>query len=395
MRGIFFVLVATIAHTSVGQTRFGGDSSSKDSTETEGSEVVVKSSKDESAKPSTSTRFFTGDESLNAGLIGAAAGVGATLLGQALLPSLLGGNSNNGCGRRRRQAEGDKRFFLPSPGGNKCNNPCGRRRRRQVKEGEEGGDVATRGLFDIFGGGNKNTNCGQFNTNSFNGNRPNSFNGNRPNNGFNTNRPTNNGFSNSQQNNNGFNTNTNNGFNTNRPTNNGFVSTQQNTNGFNSNSGFNPNRPTSNGFSSNQQNINGFNTNQQTNSGLNSNRPSNNVFTPSRPSNNQFTSGSSSGSGFVNNKCQCTALSFMRNGRELAKCQTKDETNRIWCYTTSGSNCRDKKHSARHPDNPWSYQACSFLSSGSNVSQFGRSGPKEQEEVKEDQVKQDSSSVNF
>ena len=37
-----------------------------------------------------------------------------------------------------------------------------------------------------------------------------------------------------------------------------------------------------------------------------------------------------------------------------------DETGRTWCYTTGGWGCSDARQSQRFPNNPWSYQACSF-----------------------------------
>merc|ERR1711915_328642 len=55
----------------------------------------------------TNTKLFTGNQALDSGTLGFGLGVGASVLGSAL----LGG----GCGRRKRDAQGDTRLFL---GGN-------------------------------------------------------------------------------------------------------------------------------------------------------------------------------------------------------------------------------------------------------------------------------------
>merc|ERR1711915_536097 len=59
----------------------------------------------------TNTKLFTGNQALDSGTLGFGLGVGASVLGSAL----LGG----GCGRRKRDAQGDTRLFL---GGNNCGN---------------------------------------------------------------------------------------------------------------------------------------------------------------------------------------------------------------------------------------------------------------------------------
>merc|ERR1712228_1126073 len=59
----------------------------------------------------TNTKLFTGNQALDSGTLGFGLGVGASVLGSAL----LGG----GCGRRKRDAQGDTRFFF---GGNNCGN---------------------------------------------------------------------------------------------------------------------------------------------------------------------------------------------------------------------------------------------------------------------------------
>merc|ERR1712130_747887 len=76
----------------------------------------------------TDTRFFTGNEALNGGLVGAGLGaLGATILGPAVGGALNNGNFNNGnfCGKRRkRQAEnGETRFFLGGAS-NHCGSCC-------------------------------------------------------------------------------------------------------------------------------------------------------------------------------------------------------------------------------------------------------------------------------
>merc|ERR1711892_696969 len=64
---------------------------------------------------STNTKLFTGNQALDSGTVGFGLGLGASVLGSAL----LGGQG--GCGRKRREAQGtDQRFFLG--GGNNCGN---------------------------------------------------------------------------------------------------------------------------------------------------------------------------------------------------------------------------------------------------------------------------------
>merc|ERR1712179_579609 len=78
------------------QLKFGGSTGSSDNTNTA------------SKQPETDTRFFTGNQALDGGIVG----LGAGLLGGAVLSGALSGGSNNGCGRRRRQAEGTNTKFL-------------------------------------------------------------------------------------------------------------------------------------------------------------------------------------------------------------------------------------------------------------------------------------------
>merc|ERR1711909_161225 len=78
------------------QLKFGGSTGSSDNTNTG------------AKQPETDTRFFTGNQALDGGIVG----LGAGLLGGAVLSGALSGGGNNGCGRRRRQAEGTNTKFL-------------------------------------------------------------------------------------------------------------------------------------------------------------------------------------------------------------------------------------------------------------------------------------------
>merc|ERR1719415_14504 len=86
-----------------GQTNFGGSSGSSGSSSgsTSSSQEFPLGSLD------TDTRFFTGNEALNGGLVGAGLGaLGATILGPAVGGALNHGNFNNGgnsCGKRRKR----------------------------------------------------------------------------------------------------------------------------------------------------------------------------------------------------------------------------------------------------------------------------------------------------
>merc|ERR1712123_6409 len=132
--GIFAVIVSACA----AQLKFGGPSDSAN-TNTKQSE--------------TDTRFFTGNEALDGGILG----LGAGLLGGAVLSGALN-SGGNGCGRRRRQADGTNTKFLGAllgGGSSGCN--CGRKRRQAPGEDQPG----TRffGLENLLGGGNSNSNC--------------------------------------------------------------------------------------------------------------------------------------------------------------------------------------------------------------------------------------------
>merc|ERR1712165_579530 len=247
MKGLA-VLVLAIGITEA-QLKFGGGSSSS-------------SSSSGSQDTSTDTRFISsGNELIDGGILG----VGAGLLGGAVLSGALNGggnnnynsNYNNPCGRRKRQADGDDsntRIFGLFGGGNNNGCNCGRRKRRQAP-GEDEVGVRFFGLENLLGGGGGN-NCG-------------------------------------------------------------------------CNCGYN--QYPSNSYPSN-------------------NYPSNNYPSNNYPSNNG------------QNSCQCNyQLTFQdKYGNTHGACRRPDETGRTWCYTTGGWGCSDARQSQRFPNNPWSYQACSF-----------------------------------
>merc|ERR1719225_592330 len=227
------LLSTSVVSLCIGQTNFGG------------TEKNVNPSSD------VNTRIFTGNQALDSGLVGIGLGaLGATVLAPAVGNALNGGNNNgfnssfNACGKRRkRQVDGQTRFFLPNGGG--CT--CGKRKRRQAQS-------------RIFFGWNNND-CGSC--------------------------CYNNGYSN------------------------GF--TNGNSNNYN------------------QGNFNQGNYNQ-----------------------GSFNSGG----------CQCDySLTFQDNNwNTQGACRRTDNTGRTWCYTTGWSNngCGDLQTSQRFPNNPWSYNACSF-----------------------------------
>merc|ERR1712156_395681 len=235
---IFF---ASLLRPAVGQSNFGGDS--------------------QNSNPSSdvNTRLFTGNQALDSGLVGIGLGaLGATVLAPAVGNALSGGgnsgfnnngfnnngNSYNACGKRRkRQVDGQTRFFLPN--GGSCT--CGKRKKRQAQS-------------RIFFGGNNN-NCGSC--------------------------CYNNGYA----------------------------------NGFNNGN--------SNNFNNGNYNQGNYNT-------------------------GSFNSGG----------CQCDySLTFQdQNWNTQGACRRTDNTGRTWCYTTGWSNngCGDLQTSQRFPNNPWSYNACSY-----------------------------------
>eukprot|EP00092_Neocalanus_flemingeri_P093149 GFUD01118365.1.p1 GENE.GFUD01118365.1~~GFUD01118365.1.p1 ORF type:complete len:245 (+),score=57.98 GFUD01118365.1:32-766(+) len=138
------------------QLKFGGSSGSSGSSGTS-------STNNKQSQTDVDTRFF-GLTSGNQGIDGGILGLGAGLLGGAVLSGALnGGGNSNGCGRKRRQADGTNTKFLGAllgGGSGGCN--CGRKRRQAPGEDQPG----TRffGLDTLLGGGNSNCcNCGTSN----------------------------------------------------------------------------------------------------------------------------------------------------------------------------------------------------------------------------------------
>merc|ERR1712098_973964 len=133
-------IVSILSSSTLAQLKFGNSGNSDDKIDTK--------------KKDVDTKFFTGNEALDGGIVG----LGAGLLGGAVLGGVLGGGNNNGCGRRIRQADGTNTKFLGAllGGSGGCN--CGRRRRQAPGEDQPG----TRffGLENLLGGGNNCCNCG-------------------------------------------------------------------------------------------------------------------------------------------------------------------------------------------------------------------------------------------
>merc|ERR1711942_376226 len=83
--------------------------------------------------------------------------------------------------------------------------------------------------------------------------------------------------------------------------------------------------------------------------------------------------------------CQCSSLVWQDDyGKVQGNCRSADHTKAKWCYVKEGSTCSDLVPSARHPRNPWSYQACATptqaqCASGSGgFTTSGRPGPSRQ-----------------
>merc|ERR1719308_432077 len=122
-------LLATFLSTCNGQLQFGGSSSSgssgSSSVGSSGSSSIGSSgsSSTNTKQSQTDTRFFTGNEAIDGGILG----LGAGLLGGAVISGALN-NGGSGCGRRRRQAAGEDqpgtRFFGLFGGGANNNNCC-------------------------------------------------------------------------------------------------------------------------------------------------------------------------------------------------------------------------------------------------------------------------------
>merc|ERR1712038_1462205 len=158
-------LLVTFLSTCNGQLQFGGSSSGSSSTGSSGSSSTGSSGtvKNTNTKQSqTDTRFFTGNEAIDGGILG----LGAGLLGGAVISGALN-NGGSGCGRRRRQPDGTNTKFLGAllGGSSGCN--CGRRRRQAPGEDQPG----TR-FFGLFGGGPNNNNCCNCGYNNNNNNIP-------------------------------------------------------------------------------------------------------------------------------------------------------------------------------------------------------------------------------
>merc|ERR1719342_441336 len=98
-------LLATFLSTCNGQLQFGGSSSTGSS----GSSSIGSSgsSSTNTKQAQTDTRFFTGNEAIDGGILG----LGAGLLGGAIISGALN-NGGSGCGRRKRQADGTNTKFL-------------------------------------------------------------------------------------------------------------------------------------------------------------------------------------------------------------------------------------------------------------------------------------------
>merc|ERR1711936_1316224 len=188
-------VVVSLLDSSLAQLKFGGSSSSS-SSGSNGATITKQSG--------TDTRFFTGDEAIDGGILG----LGAGLLGGAVLGGALNGGGN-GCGRRRRQADDTNTKFLGALlGGGSGGGSCGRKKRQAPGEDQVG--VRFFGLETLLGGGNNNCcNCGGNGYNSGNNNGYNHGNNNGYNNG--NNNGFNNGYNNG--NNNGYNNGNNNGYN--------------------------------------------------------------------------------------------------------------------------------------------------------------------------------------
>merc|ERR1712121_96268 len=76
--------------------------------------------------------------------------------------------------------------------------------------------------------------------------------------------------------------------------------------------------------------------------------------------------------------CQCSSLVWQDDyGKVQGNCRSADHTKAKWCYVKEGSTCSDLVPSARHPRNPWSYQACATPTQeqcGSGAGSFSQSG---------------------
>merc|ERR1719499_1270415 len=126
-------LLVTFLSTCYGQLQFGGSSSGPSSSGSSGSSSIGSSGpvKNKNTKQSqTDTRLFTGNDAIDGGILG----LGAGLLGGAVISGALN-NGGSGCGRRRRQADGTNTKFLGAllGGSSGCN--CGRTNQAQGSSG--------------------------------------------------------------------------------------------------------------------------------------------------------------------------------------------------------------------------------------------------------------------
>merc|ERR1719230_1848347 len=137
----FLYVIPLLSTCSLAQLKFGSSTSKEENKNPKQKEVDKK--------------FFTGNEAIDGGIVG----LGAGLLGGAVLSGVLGGGGGNGCGRRRRQADGTNTKFLGAllgGGSGGCN--CGRRRRQAPGEDQPG--LKFFGLENLLGGGGNNCcNC--------------------------------------------------------------------------------------------------------------------------------------------------------------------------------------------------------------------------------------------
>merc|ERR1712156_531014 len=104
------------------------------------------------------------------------------------------------------------------------------------------------------------------------------------------------------------------------------------------------------------------------NNGFNNNGNSNNFNTGNYNQGNynqgNYNRGSFNTGSFNSGGCQCDySLTFQdQNWNTQGACRRTDNTGRTWCYTSGWSNngCGDLQTSQRFPNNPWSYNACSY-----------------------------------
>lgn len=147
------VILTSLVSPFFCQLKFGGSTSGSSS-----------SSKNTRPAPSTGasgavdadTKFFlpsTGNSAVDGGILGLGLGaLGAAVLG----PALTGGQqtgSYSACGRRKRQADGEQRFFLPSGGGCTCNDVNSGRKKRQATGENSPNTKFFGGLGNLLGGG--------------------------------------------------------------------------------------------------------------------------------------------------------------------------------------------------------------------------------------------------